>query len=638
MGVLKGKGIFIWEIQSCDGGDATRLVALVRAAQISHVILKLSDGTYDFPLPAGDPGGRVESLTDAAIRTFRAAGVAVWSLAHVYGTDPVMEAHRAASRVMRWRLDGLVISPQTGYTGQPERARQFMSTLRSDLGATRPVALSLFRDPDSLDSPSAPQADRFPIDEFAAQCDLVMPQVFWIARDGGDPAAVLRGSHSQYTRRYPNTPYVPTGAAFGERYGTLTWSATPTQIALYISQARALGLEAVNFWSWQHARRDANSPVYSGTQLWDAVANYPWPVGGSAPGTEPPAPPEAPAEDPFADGVEIVPPGDGRYMDGVYGQAPTIQFSTMPSAHGPVKYAQTHATRSTLWGQWVPGIADSGRYEIAVWVPGTHATTRKARYHIRGVAGQDSTVVVELDQNRYYDRYVALGVFELDGGRPDAGAVNLTNLTGETGREVAFSPLRWKLLGAAGDGPLADGYDSPVGTADERRKDSVWPGRWIDATGFGARYRDGASTTAYHTGADLNLNMPAWDSDRGAGVYAIASGTVCFVGKLPVWGQVMIIRHDPLEPDGNPVWARYAHIADGRVQAGERVTRGQQIAVIGKPEPAVAPYHLHFDICTSGVLEESPGHWPRLDYNLLVANYTDPRQFLLANRPPDYQR
>ncbi len=50
-------------------------------------------------------------------------------------------------------------------------------------------------------------------------------------------------------------------------------------------------------------------------------------------------------------------------------------------------------------------------------------------------------MVVEIDQNRYYDRYVPLGVFELDGLRPDSGAVNITNLTGESGREIAFSPI-----------------------------------------------------------------------------------------------------------------------------------------------------------------------------------------------------
>ncbi len=625
--MLKGKGIFIWQVQKCDQGDPQRLVTLARAARISHVIFKLADGPYDFPLPAQDPGGRYELLTDAAIRALQGAGIAVWALTHTQGRDPVMEAHRAAARVLKWRLDGLVVGPQSQYIGQHERAREFMATLRRDLGSERPLA-------DTQDPPGWPLSRRFPVDEFVSGCDLIMPQVYWIARDGGDPAAALRENYEQYTRRYPGKLYIPTGAAFGEQYGTLQWTATPGQIGLFLNQVRALGLPAANFWSWQHARNDTGNPLYSATQLWDAIAAYPWPLAENEPDPELP-----PGEgDPFATGVEIIPPGDRRYLDGIYDRSGATRFSVMNSMHGPVKYSSTQPARSTLWAQWVPGIRQAGRYEIAVWVPGTHATTRRARYHIRGVVGHDSTIIVELDQNRYYDRFVPLGVFDLDASRSDAGAVNLTNLTGESGREVAFSPLRWKLIGNTPDAPLTDGYDAPVGTAEERRADRLWPGQWVDAVGYASRYRDGTRTTAYHTGADLNLNVPRWDSDRGAPVYAIASGTVVFVGRLEIWGQVIVIRHDPREPEGKPVWARYAHVDGVQVRAGDRVRRGQPIAVIGKPEPDSAPYHLHFDICKTGILEDAPGHWPRLNYSELLAHYVDPLAFLQANRPPAYLR
>ncbi len=622
--MLRGKGFFIWQVDRADGGAADALVGLARQAGLTHVIVKIADGKDDFPLPAQDPGGRAEALTDAAIRAFQAAGIEVWGLTHTQGRDPVMEAHRAASRVLKWNLKGLVVGPQSQYLGQHNRARQFMATLRVDLGNDPNrllIAFSLFLNPDVQDSPALPLSSRFPIDEFVAQCDVIMPQVYWIARDGGDPAGALRENYDQYRRRYPDKPYVPTGAAFGERYGTLSWSATPAQIELFLNQARALGLPAVNFWSWQHARGDTRNPLYTGTQLWDAAARYPWPVEDTA---EP--------VDPFADGVEIVPPGDARYLDGVYSTAGDVRFSVMQSPQGPVRYTPTHSTRSQVWAQWTPGIRRSARYEIAVFVPGTHATTRRARYHIRGVAGQSSTVVVELDQNRYYDRFVPLGVFDLDAARPDSGAVNLNNLTGETGREIAFSPIRWRLVEQP-DVPLADGYDAPVGTPAERAADKLWPGAWMDANPFGARYQDGANSTAYHTGADLNLNAPRWDSDRGAPVYAIASGTVVYAGQQRIWGNLVVIRHDPMQRDGNPVWARYAHLDQVQVQVGQRVARGQQIAVVGKPEPAGAPYHLHFDICTSGVIEQNPTHWPRLDYQALVDNYTDPRAFLLAHRP-----
>jgi hypothetical protein len=44
---------------------------------------------------------------------FQTAGLQVWGLTHTQGKNPVMEAHRAASRVRQWKLDGLVVNPQS---------------------------------------------------------------------------------------------------------------------------------------------------------------------------------------------------------------------------------------------------------------------------------------------------------------------------------------------------------------------------------------------------------------------------------------------------------------------------------------------------------------------------------------------
>ncbi|MBN1966629.1 MAG: hypothetical protein JW910_18400, partial [Anaerolineae bacterium] len=209
--MLSGKGMFLWQVWLCEQGNAERLVSLARAAGLTHVILLLSDGVYDFPRPVEDTGGAHEALTGAAIDAFRRARLQVWALAHTQGTDPAMEAHRAAGRVRRWRLDGVVINPQQGYTGQHAHARQFIAALRQDLGTDSEaplVALSLYRNPDTLDPSQEPLTSRFPVDEFAAVCDLLMPQVFWVARDGGDPAAALQINYAQYARRYPGKPYV----------------------------------------------------------------------------------------------------------------------------------------------------------------------------------------------------------------------------------------------------------------------------------------------------------------------------------------------------------------------------------------------------------------------------------------------
>jgi murein DD-endopeptidase MepM/ murein hydrolase activator NlpD len=183
---------------------------------------------------------------------------------------------------------------------------------------------------------------------------------------------------------------------------------------------------------------------------------------------------------------------------------------------------------------------------------------------VHGVVGQPGPVQFQVSQDRFFDEWVSLGVYELDPNHPQSGHIFLTNATGEVGREVCFADIAWQLV-EQGETPsgqlLADGFDSPVGTAAERRSSQVWPGKWVDATGHSVQYTDSAGKSAFHTGADLNLNVPVHDSDAGAPVYAAASGVVAFAGQLPVWGNVVIIQHDPLEPGGDFVCSRSGHLA-----------------------------------------------------------------------------
>src|SRR5262249_12303235 len=153
-----------------------------------------------------------------------------------------------------------------------------------------------------------------------------------------------------------------------------------------------------------------------------------------------------------------------------------------------------------------------------------------------------------------------------------AGIVQLNDLTGESGKEIAFGAIRWRqVVGIEPHEPyLADGFDAPIGTLEERRSPEMWPGKWIDATGYAIRYRIGTPQEAYHTGADLNLNAPYYDADAHSPVYAAASGVVTYVGRIIGWGITIIIRHDPLISSGQVVYTRSSHVELPRVQRGQR--------------------------------------------------------------------
>jgi murein DD-endopeptidase MepM/ murein hydrolase activator NlpD len=301
-----------------------------------------------------------------------------------------------------------------------------------------------------------------------------------------------------------------------------------------------------------------------------------------------------------------------------------------------VFYKATEAQASRVVVRWTPTLRASGQHDVEVFIPARRATTRNARYKLHGVRGMSGEITVTVDQSMYHNQWVSLGVFDLDRNAPNAGSVFLNDLTGETGREIAFDAVRWRRViplesGGGGTVPagFADGFDSPVGSEQERSSAAVWPGQWYDASPFGRLYFVGTPQEAYHTGADLNL---PGDRDANTPVFACASGIVTFANRLPTWGNVLIIKHDPIVNSGLVLYSRYGHIGRMDVEVGARVTRGQPVGIVGNAFGRWA-YHLHFDLSPTTILESNPQHWPGRNREATFRNYIDPREFILNNRP-----
>lgn len=324
----------------------------------------------------------------------------------------------------------------------------------------------------------------------------------------------------------------------------------------------------------------------------------------------------------------VVRPNDPGFAKGTY--TGKEEFQSFQGTWGwPVYYKVTEPTTSKVWARWSPSIKQSGRYELAVFVAARHGTTHNARYKVNNVKGSTGEIIVSVDQYRYSNQWVPLGVFDLDKATPNAGTVFLNDLTGETGLEIGFDALRWRQVVSGGSPYTADGYDVPIGTNTERRSAQVWPGQWYDASPFAKLYFVGTPQEAYHTGADLNLPR---DADAHTVVYAAASGVVTFAGRLPTWGNVIIIKHDSLPNSTTVLYSRSAHVEEIGVKVGDRVGRGQPVAKVGNAFGRYA-YHLHFDLSHTTILESNPAHWPGKNLQVLLANYINPRDFIINNRP-----
>ena len=268
---LQGKGFFTYILPECEGGKPADILAAAQAAGLSHVLVKIANGVYPFGVDAsGD-------YTAPVVQALRGAGITVWGWHYVYGSNPAIEASIAIQRVQTLGLDGYVVDAEEEYKqpGKDNAARQFMTAVRSTL--TCPIALSSYRFPN--------YHPELPWSVFLEFCDLHMPQVYW--EQSHNAGNQLRESKRQCDALPNAKPYLPTGAAYGT---PPVWDPTPADVTDFLNTAQALGLPAVNFFSWDECRRDE-------PQVWQTVASFNWaaPVKVTA-GTLTPPPTTAPSD------------------------------------------------------------------------------------------------------------------------------------------------------------------------------------------------------------------------------------------------------------------------------------------------------------------------------------------------------
>jgi murein DD-endopeptidase MepM/ murein hydrolase activator NlpD len=118
---------------------------------------------------------------------------------------------------------------------------------------------------------------------------------------------------------------------------------------------------------------------------------------------------------------------------------------------------------------------------------------------------------------------------------------------------------------------------------------------WVDRTYPYGSTQSGARQV--HTGVDFfNLRLTP--------VLAAADGKVIFAGSdvstligpaNDYYGNVVIIQHDFLSPQGLPVFTLYGHLQELNVEAGQQIFAGEKIGSVGDSGIAIGP-HLHFEV------------------------------------------
>ena len=182
-------------------------------------------------------------------------------------------------------------------------------------------------------------------------------------------------------------------------------------------------------------------------------------------------------------------------------------------------------------------------------------------------------------------------------------------------REAGMSPD--DLIGAVREGysgqggpltPISFSTSGAAPTADELRANAILGGldrmnmyriaaytlpfampikdsyRWT--SGFGYRRDPKGAGTRMHEGADMA-------GAYGTPIYATAEGTVVFAGWNSGYGRHVRIRH------ANGVETTFSHMAQLRVEVGQRVSRGDRIGDMGNSGRSTGT-HLHYEVHVNG--------------------------------------
>jgi hypothetical protein len=218
-----GQGMWIWYMSASDGGSVASIVAQAKAAGVTTLFVKSSDGSTNY----------WSQFSKQLVEELHVQGLKVCAWQYVYGSNPVGEAELGARAVANG-ADCLVIDAESQYEGLYGAAQQYIDTLRAKIGPAYPLGLASF--------PYVSYHPSFPYSVFLGPngAQFNAPQMYW--HDiGTSVASVFVNTYEQnliYGR-----PILPLGQTYG--------GVSSSEIVAFRSLSSAYGAAGDSFWDWQ---------------------------------------------------------------------------------------------------------------------------------------------------------------------------------------------------------------------------------------------------------------------------------------------------------------------------------------------------------------------------------------------------
>jgi murein DD-endopeptidase MepM/ murein hydrolase activator NlpD len=193
-------------------------------------------------------------------------------------------------------------------------------------------------------------------------------------------------------------------------------------------------------------------------------------------------------------------------------------------------------------------------------------------------AGARLTEIAGLNKGEFnFDQPPAVGGPEILGPSQAVGADEVLNSLAVFEKQLADRERQMRVLE---DLLLASRLQKEV-------RPSGWPveNGWISSL-FGMRMDPFTGLRAFHAGVDFAAR-------QGANVQSVAAGIVSDVGERFGYGLLVEINH------GNGYVTRYGHNDTALVTVGDRVRKGQAVALVGDSGRSTGP-HVHFEVLLNG--------------------------------------
>ncbi len=218
-----GQGMWIWYVSQSDGGDLAAIVEQAKAADVSTLFVKSSDGSSNY----------WSQFSPTLVATLHAAGLRVCAWQYVYGTSPAGEAALGA-RAVQAGADCLVIDAESEYEGKYGAAQTYIADLRAQIGPSYPLGLASF--------PYVYYHTAFPYSVFlgpgGAQFDA--PQMYWKAI--GDSVDTVY-ANTYISNRVYGRPIFPLGQTYE--------APSSADLLRFREEAPLYGAGGLSWWDFQ---------------------------------------------------------------------------------------------------------------------------------------------------------------------------------------------------------------------------------------------------------------------------------------------------------------------------------------------------------------------------------------------------